>query len=305
MPFQYQAFGLPILSAIELPDLAGFSANIRSNPINIELGKVPVSLIESPTEIKPLSTFNEHEFLFMLPDIAKYYVSNGNKIIVEPLTDNWDDIRLHLYANCLAVALFQRDILPFHVSGVFTAPNKVILFAAPSRTGKSTMAVLLQQKGYVPFTDDTAVLSVTDGKCYAQASYPMARLWQDTFEKQTQFAETDKQALCFDANKFGFSFHDNFTSEQAEVVAIVFLEIDGSEINTVPINQTKGLQKLVNNVYRLQWVSGMKKQVLQFKHLTEIVKSVPTYAANRPKDIDTHQSFVDAIETQIIKKFGN
>ena len=305
MPFQYQAFGLPILSEIELPDLADFSDNISSNPINIVLGKVPVSLSESPTEIKPLSTFNEHEFLFVLPDVAKYYVANGNRIIVEPLTDNWNDIRLHLYANCLAVALFQRDILPFHVSGVFVAPGKVILFAAPSRTGKSTMAVLLQQKGYVPFTDDTAVLSVIDRKCYAQASYPMARLWQNTFEKQTQFTETDKQTLCFDANKFGFSFHDNFTSERVEVVAIVFLEISGNEINIVPINQSKGLQNLINNVYRLQWVTGMKKQVLQFKQLTEIVKSVPTYIATRPKDTDTHQSFVDAIENQIIKKLEN
>jgi hypothetical protein len=300
MPYQYQAYGIPIVSDMELPALSSTDQWLTATPINVSCGRVADVLQQLPNEQKPFSTFNEQEFRYELPNVARYYIAQGTQIVIEPLCDNWDEILLHFYANCLAAALFQRNLIPFHVSGVFTEPNKVLLFAAPSRTGKSTTALMLQQKGFAPFTDDTALLTVENGVCYATASYPMARLWQNTIELQTIYAEADKQHIFAEIDKYGFSFHDQFSTQKVEVQAIVFLEEAGTDIKIEPLRATQAMQNLGANIYRGQWLAGMKKQHLQFRQLTGIAQILPAYKATRPRNQDTFEAFAEAIEKAIL-----
>lgn len=306
MTYKYLAYGIPILSSVELPAFVEYSDEINIKPIHVSLGKTPETLQNSALEEKPFSNFNENELLYTVPNVARYYVRNGEKIIIEYLEGDWSEILLFFYSNCMAAALFQRDLIPFHVSGVFVNENKVLLFAAPSRTGKSTTSVMLQQKGYPPFTDDTAILSVEDGKCFAQASYPMIRLWQNSITQQTVLAENKKQSIItnIEIDKYEFAFHQQFVTEKVEVAGIVFLEVEGNEIQIQKNKLNVAIQHLGNNIYRKQWLSGMKKQVLQFKQLTSIVNEVPTWMATRPKTQATFESFADAIEQQIIEKIN-
>lgn len=302
MPYNYKAYGLPLISEIELPALVlNNDAKNSVNPISVRVGKVPETLTSAPLETKPFTTFNENELKYQIDKIGKYYIANGTEIIIEPLSKNWDEVLLYFYSNCLAAALFQRNIIPFHVSGVFIEPKKVILFAAPSRTGKSTTSLMLQQKGYKPFTDDTAILKVKNKKCYAQASYPMIRLWQNTIEKQSKFGEHEKQQIYAEINKFGFAFHEEFNAEEVEVAGIVFLEEAGSDIKIEKLTAAKCMQNLGNNIYRIQWLAGMNKQNLQFMQLTQFANILPAWTATRPKGIDSFDSFSEAIISQIIK----
>jgi hypothetical protein len=301
MPYHYQAYGIPIISEIELPALSGFDELFPAAPVYVSCGTVAETLLQLPNEEKPFSLFNENEFRYELPDIARYYIAHGTQIVIEPLCNNWDEILLYFYANGLAAALLQRNLIPFHVSGVFTEPNKVLLFAAPSRTGKSTTALMLQQKGYAPFTDDTALLTVENGRCYAQASYPMARLWQNTIELQSVYAEAEKQPIFAKIDKYGFSFHDQFSTQKVEVQAIVFLEEVGTDIKIEAFKASHTMQHLGANIYRGQWLQGMKKQHLQFLQLTSIAKVLPAYKATRPQNRPTFEAFAEAIENEIIK----
>ena len=302
MTYQYLTYGIPLVSTIELPAFVPVTETSKINPISVSQGKVPDKLQHATTETKPFSVFNEHEFLYKMPDIAHYYVRNGEEIIIEAHCNNWEDILLYFYSNCMAAVLFQRNKLPFHVSGIFIAENKVLLFAAPSRTGKSTTSVILQQKGYKPFTDDTAIMVVENGTCYAYASYPMIRLWQNTIKEQNLLDESSKQVLCSNTelNKFGFMFHEQFVTDKVEVAGIVFLEEQGTEIQIERLNHQAIVEILSNNVYRKQWINGMKKQLLQFKSLSGIANVIPAWKATRPKAKPTFQSFADTIEEQII-----
>lgn len=305
MQYYYQVYGIPLVSEIKLPALAVISEQENfENPVYIKHGKAPKELSKTPLEKKPFSSFNASEFLYAMPDVARYYVENGNQIIIEPHCNDWDTILLFFYSNCIAATLFQRDIIPFHVSGVLIDPETVLLFAAPSRTGKSTTAVMLQQKGYTFFTDDTAVLTVENGICYAQASYPMVRLWKNTIEQQTVLNAEEKHTLRSDVelNKFGFYFHDRFISRKVKVAGIVFLEEQGSDIVIEKIKPTQFIQLFGNNIYRNQWLAGMKKQVLQFKVLTTIANTIPGWKAIRPKGAPTFQDFAAAIEKQVITR---
>lgn len=302
MTYQYLTYGIPLVSTIELPAFVRVTETSKIRPISVSQGQVPDKLQNEPTETKPFSVFNEHEFVYSMPDIARYYVKNGEEIIIEAHCDNWEDILLYFYSNCMAAVLFQRNMLPFHVSGIFIAENKVLLFAAPSRTGKSTTSVILQQKGYKPFTDDTAIMVVENGLCYAYASYPMIRLWQNTINEQNLLDESSKQLLGTNTelNKFGFLFHEQFVTDKVQVAGIVFLEEKGTEILIEQLNHQAAIEVLSNNVYRKQWVNGMRKQLLQFKSLSGIANAIPAWKATRPKSRPTFQSFADTIEKRIV-----
>jgi hypothetical protein len=307
MIFKYLAYGIPVISSIELPAFVKCSDEILIEPIRVSEGKLPERLQSPALEETPFVTFNQNELFLEIPDVARFYVRNGVEIIISPLGGDWNEILLHFYSSCIIAALFQRDLVPFHVSGIFVKKNQVLLFAAPSRTGKSTTSVMLHQKGYDLFTDDSALLSIEDGKCFAQASYPMIRLWQNSIAQQTVLEENTKQIYRQDVeiDKYGFTFHQKFVTNKVEVVGIVFLQAEGSEINIEKNKLNIALKHLGNNIYRKQWLSGMKKQALQFNLLTNIVNTVPTWIATRPKNEATFESFSDALEQQIIHTINN
>ncbi len=302
MTYKYLAYGIPVISSIKLTAFIENTEISATQTITVSEGKVPKNLEKTPLESRPFSIYNETEFLYNVPEVARFYVRDGKEIIIERTNGDWSEVLLFFYSTCFAAALFQRNLIPFHVSGVFVDEGKVLLFAAPSRTGKSTTSVMLQQRGYSPFTDDTAILTVENGKCYAQASYPMIRLWQNTIKEQQVLHETDKLELRSDLelDKYGFLFHEQFVSEKVEVAGIVFLNAESEEMTTEPLKLTTAIQQLGNNVYGKQWLSGMKKQILQFKQLTSIVNAIPAWQASRPKGQATFERFAEMIEDQII-----
>lgn len=300
--FNYLAFGIPVISEIELPALIPMRDHpVATQPVYVRLGTVPCQLSKEGSNPDSCAFCNAHEMIYTIPDKIKFFIANGEEIIIEPIHPNYSANLIYFYSNCLAAILYQRNLIPFHVSGVFTQPGKVALFAAPSGTGKSTLAVKLQELDFKPFTDDTAVLFIKNEKCFAQASYPMMRLWQNTLKEQALLSENDKERLYEEdeIDKFGFSFHEEFPTEAAEVEKIVFLREEGDEINISPINGSKMFAQLADNVYRCHWIPALQKNVLQFNLISEILNTVPCFLATRPKNANTINDFPAAIKNSL------
>ncbi len=62
------------------------------------------------------------------------------------------------------------------------------------------------------------------------------------------------------------------------------------------------MQLLGMNIYRRQWLNGMKKQLLQFKQLTTLANAIPAWKAVRPQGTLTFESFATSIDEQIIQE---
>ena len=294
MTYHYLAFGIPLISEIELPALLPLEKELdMEDPVYVRLGNVPAELSTPGIHADTSAFCNASEMIYTITEKIRFYIANGNTIIIEPIADNYTENLIYFYSNALAAMLYQRDLVPFHVSGVFTAPGKVVLFAAPSGTGKSTLAVKLQELGYAPFTDDTAVLFIENGKCYAQASYPMIRLWENTLDKQTLLSTHEKQKIYDDGDrdKFGFLFHQQFATEPAEVEQIIFLEKAGSEIQVKPIKNIDAFKALSDNVYRCYWIPALQKSKLQFTLISQILQIVPNKLVTRPLEEPTFDQF--------------
>lgn len=293
----YQAYGLTIKSSIVLPALLiaeSYSLSF-SDPISVDIGKVEGVLL-------PVGIVNPYELRFEIKNVARYQVINGTNIIIEPICSNWDEILLYFYADCLAAILFQKNIFPFHVSGICLNHNEVLLFAAHSGVGKSSTSLILQQKGFAPFTDDTASIFFKNGKIYAYASYPMVRLSEVTLHNQNTF-QSDKVDYRFEeTKKLGFNFHDKFNINFFEVSGIVFLEENGNEISIESIDVINCLRLLHQNVYRSRWITRMGKDKIQFEILTKLANNLKAWKAIRPKNILTFETFASAIQDTIISK---
>lgn len=303
MQYNYKVFNLNCTSTIPLPSFI-INEVIQKADFEVALGTVAPSFQKEPTVIKPFTQFNENEFFYQVPDIARYFVTNGNKVVIDPLCEDWDSILLFFYSNCIAAILFQNNQIPFHVSGVLDKNEGLWLFAAPSRTGKSTTALKLKEKGYTYFTDDTALITIEDNSCVAIASYPMLRAWENTMNNQQVYNLSEGKQLRAEINKFGIAFHDDFVSTSQNVKGIIFLEMQGDSIQIERLKSTDGMKRLGDNIYRNKWVLGMNKQLLQFKTLSAISQKVPFWTATRPKDQPSFDSFADAIIEQIIEVDG-
>jgi hypothetical protein len=303
MLYNYKVFNLNCTSTITLPSFIVNENSIKPD-FEVVLGAVASNFKKEPAVKKPFTHFNENEFFYQVPDIARYFVSDGNKVVIEPLCEDWDSILLFFYSNCIAAILFQRDLIPFHVSGVLDKNDGLWLFAAPSRTGKSTTALKLKEKGYTYFTDDTALITIENNVCVAIASYPVLRAWENTMNNQQVYDLSQGKQLRAEINKFGIAFHDDFVSSSQKVKGIIFLEMQGESIQMERLKSTDGMKRLGDNIYRNKWVHGMNKQLLQFKTLSTISQKVAFWKATRPKDQPSFDSFANAIIEQIIEADG-
>jgi hypothetical protein len=305
MTFYYKAYNISVISTIPLPSLTAIKKEELGGvePIRITIGNVPKKLRDKANVEVNFHSINEQELLFSLPEVARYYIKDGNRIIIEPLGENESEIHLNVYTNCLAAILYQRNILPFHVSGVLVG-DKALLIAAPSGTGKSTTAIKLQELGYSIFTDDTAIIEFQNGICYATASYPMTRLWQSTIDLQNIFDDSQKKQIYAEVNKYAFDLHDQFILKKTPILAIVFMETAGDEIRVEAIPQTQCFEFLLKNTYRNQWIVGMNKQRLQFSHIISISNNITAYRAKRPPNLSTEDIFATTIVSEIIEKLN-
>lgn len=302
MTFTYIAYGVYINSEVELPMLLKADIDNHKTDITVKKGHVEFQLKESPLLSNDFTLLSATELIFHIPEVGMYYVCNGDTILVDAFSDNKEEVALYVSTVGIAAALTQKNIIPFHVSGVFVKPEEVVLFAAPSTTGKSTTVTMLQSIGYKIFTDDTCTISVQDGVAYAQASYPTVKLWQNTIDAQNHYDADMKRSILSKKDKYGFFFHEDFFPGKVKIRAIVFLEKKGDSIQVNELSAMDMLEHLYRNIYGKIWLSAAKKEVLLFEELTKISKAISGFKAVRPDSTDTFDDFAKAIEQEIILK---
>ena len=309
--YYYRVFGLPIESEIELRALhsdnddedTASTTILESNekPILVTIGSASEPFSREILHDGGWYRFNHQEFCYEMPNVVRFLVRNGNQIIIEPLCDDWDQILLFFYSNAIAAVMFQRGLTPFHVSGVLDSSGRVWLFSAASKVGKSTTAIMLKERGYQLFTDDTALFKVIKGKAKAVASYPMVRIWSQTLKKQQVFDVKQAYQMREDIDKYGILFHDVFEQNPVEIAGIVFLNNQTYEMEIEELTPLKAFSQLRQNVYRNNWVSKMGLEAGIYQLITNILSQVPAYVAYRPKNKISFDEFAEMIDDQIIQ----
>ena len=297
--FNYIAFGLHIASEIEFPELFPDS---QTNPadVSITIGKTPENLTAGKIDNVELWITPE-EYLIHYKDIGWYYASNGKEIIVQPCSKSDPKlIRLYLLSNAMAAIIHQRKLIPFHASGIFIKGG-IALITGPSGSGKSTTLKALTTRGHKIFTDDVCVLKEKDETILATPSYPMIKLWKESFDLLSLGDEQRTHGLYQHSNKFGVFFHDQFVSSWEPPLKIFNIEkLDSAEKVTLSKPEGSNAFKLIGeNTYRNHYVEAMKLNSLHFKLVSGLVKQCDVFTLTRPLHTDSISQIVSMIEDQI------
>lgn len=295
--YRYQAFGLNILSILELPDLKCHS--FLQEDVSIIYGDTPDNL-DPITSKGVLYQANKDNFLFKLDHIASYHVQAGMKITISPAENAvLKDVQLFLQGPIFGALMHQKGVLPLHGSSV-TNKKRSTIFCGKSGTGKSTLAALLTQKGYSLLADDISVIK-TDGKISTVIpGITKIKLWQDVAEQlykdYSKFPRVRDQLL-----RYKIPDTPSKDMEETQIGNIIILEKKNSP--GFELNKISGAEKfslLVENTYRIQYIEGLETSLNHFREISELIKNVNVFILRRPSSPLLLNELVDFIEANHI-----
>jgi len=161
-PRDYEAYGLHVRSPVPLPFARGREdLPAAAEPdVVIRLGAAPAALAGAADGRRAAGGHAEWEaapgaFLINLYGVARYLVTGGREILVEPRGGSDRKIGARLTGTVWAALLLQRGVVPFHASAVEFEAGAV-LFLGDSGAGKSSLLGALLKRGHAMLADDAA-----------------------------------------------------------------------------------------------------------------------------------------------------
>ncbi len=296
MTYRYTVFGLVVDSCLELPELLPGEGH---PDIDIRWGLVPVVLEESR---KTTRSFQAKPGVLLLtaPQVARILVSNGNEVVVELLPEAKEImVRSFILGSTFAALLHQRGLLPLHASGI-RAGEKCVLFCGRRGTGKSTLASIFMQRGYVLHADDICVIGVNpEGKPLVYPAYPQLKLWGETLEKMGQKPAAYRPVLSF-PDKFAVPA-PHFNPEPLPIKKIFILSPhDFEHIEITPITGINKYKALKFQTFRRKFPEGLGTVESHFNTAAIVGKQVPMYRVHRPKNQFLLNELADILEKNIL-----
>lgn len=277
---KYMVFGLTVLSDFIFDELPHSDA---VEDVILSCGKTP-SFISGEIIEHSWYQANEHQILMQVENVAKFFVSDGKNIVVEPASENVREatIKLYLFGVAFAALLIQRHLLPIH-GGACIIGNKCIIVAGDSGAGKSTLCIALRQQGYSLLSDDIAVLSYKDdGTVLVNPSYSLQKVTQNTAIKLN--IDAKKLEKIEGESKYYLPMQEGFADKSVPLEAII--EIIPCDVDKVIITEVKGIEKLmliISNTYYLQFIKCFSMVDEHFERCSDLSKKIKIYRLFRPK----------------------
>jgi hypothetical protein len=120
--------------------------------------------------------------LLDIPDVARYLVSDGNLVEIDPCDSvAAPEVRRFLRMTPAAALYLQRGIPVLHAAVVADAAGSAVMLAGASGAGKSVLLATLVKRGWGLVTDDLAPVTLDDDQVpFAVPTWPEVILWPDS-----------------------------------------------------------------------------------------------------------------------------
>ena len=264
--------------------------------MTICLGRVPDSL-PVPVAHGVLYQVNARQFLLNIDCVARYLVSDGCEILIEPFPDaDFDTIKLFLVGPVFGALLHQRGVLLLHASAIVSRSGAVV-FAGLSGAGKSTLACAFHRKGYPVLTDDLCAIS-TGGSLLVAPGNPFLMLWADAIQG-LEFG-LDRPALRParpNIEKYVLPLRDGFATEAAPLHAVYILEPSNSLLQgPTPIKGLAKIEALTRNTYRPRFVEQMSHEGNYLRQIAEVASRARVGRINWPRGSFQVDELTDLLE---------
>lgn len=277
---EYRLFGLPIRSALPLPELVP-DPHGAADAVEIRLGAV------APPPPQDAST----HWLTRVPDgavlsvtdVGRFAIRDGREILIDPdPAASERNLRLFLLGSALGALLHQRRLLPLHANAIEMA-GKAVAFLGHSGAGKSTLAAAFHDAGHVILSDDVCVVTRDAEGFVAQPGIPRLRLWRDAIERSGR--TTGDYERAFDAlDKYTVPTALDSRSGALPLGAIFLLARapETASVQIRPLRGTEAMRALMENTYRGGFIPITGDSRAHFESCLSLSRTIPVFELSRP-----------------------
>ena len=294
--YEYRAYGLHVRSSIALPLEP---APCPPQPdVRIRLGTVS-GLPARPTTRTDLWQACPGAFLLCLEGIARYLVTDGRDILIEPYGDT-ADIAAFCVPSVFSILLQQRGVVTLHAATVETEAGAVLLLGK-SGTGKSSLAAALVERGASLLADDVTGLVLDEsGRAMALPGFPAQRLWADLLNKTGWRARAGTRVRR-GMEKYWLSARRFCAASQPVCTAFVLQThgLPGSDILIEPAMPGEAFWMLWQHTYRKRAMNAMGQRPRHFATVSTVLSQLPVASVRRPAHLFLLDVLADRIEAHL------
>ena len=256
----YFAYGLRIRSSVALPFRAAPAPDGESRAaadVTVSIGATPPRLANPAAKRRLKKVAWEaapSAFLMWVDNQARYLVTDGCSILVEPLSGDERRTGAFLVGSPFAALLQQRGLTTLG-AGAVKAEAGAALFAGSEGADKSALLGALVEHGCALLSDGfTGVEASADGRFLALPAATYRRL--------------PAARLC---------------TEPTAVRAFYVLKAhQGTDIEIRPASWAEAYEALLQHTYRPRFLHGLGRQPEHFRTVGEMVAQAPVFQVRRP-----------------------
>lgn len=275
----YTVFGLRVRSSLILPEL--FPA-IGDGPVEVTIS---TGMVDGPASAEDGLHVDEQGLLLIVPDVARFRISGGDAIIVEPSPGVPErNVRLFLLGSAFGAILHQRGLLPLHANAVEVG-GKAFAFMGRSGAGKSTLAAWFHDRGHLVLADDVCVVRF-DGEGHALAcpGLPRLRLWLDALALTGRELEGLKRSYIGQSaqlDKYDVPVESSAMKHGDVPVGGIYLLDEAERFEVAPLSGMEAAEAIFSNTYRGAYVAAVSTHRGHWQSAVALARSTPVFRVTR------------------------
>ncbi|MFT7553463.1 MAG: hypothetical protein ACI9BV_003798 [Rhodothermales bacterium] len=271
-PHTYFAHGMTIASEIEIPE---FGTSQGEADLDVSIAGVPECIPDCRRRGVRFQAAPGH-YLLTIDGVASYEVLGGHTVRIQPAAGSSEsDIRVFLHSSVMGAVVHQRGLLPLHASSVEMF-GRAVLIAGASRSGKSTLAMALNKKGFPIISEDLTVLRATPAGTVL--AFPGTLRFKLTPRSVglLSIPENELRPGRQGTGKFFVSPSGIASKADLEVSRIYWLTPSVRESTGLrPLTGVEKFSAVMTNTFRHKFVDAFGTSVDHFQHCSSVTRAVP------------------------------
>ena len=292
----YLAHGLRIRSSIALPLRAAPSPGEERSPclgarnrtgadVTVRIGATPARLPNPAADGRRQGNraweAAPGALLMTVDDQARYQVTDGRDVVVEPLGGSEREMGAFLIGPPFAALLQQRGLTTLQ-AGAVEAEAGAALFAGDPNAGKSTLLGALAERGYALLSDGfTAVGANADGRFVALPASTCVRLRVDSLETLGRRPRT-LEKVHEHSDKHLLPAVRLCTGPTAVRAVYVLEPHHRADVEIRQMSWTRAHDALLRHTYRKRFLSGVERLEAHFRTIREMAGQAPVFLVRCP-----------------------
>lgn len=247
------------------------------------------------------TAYTAHARLFRVPGGYEYHTSDAGRFRIgidsgriEVPRDGDQLLReQRLHGMPMILSFLARGDISLHAAAV-EVDSRAVILAAPSRFGKSTLAMAFQRAGHRMLSEDIICCRPSTGEAIPGPA--LLRIRPDVHSEDlpeglfVAARRTDRVFVGFHSAQAG-------SSAPVPVKAIVFLR-EGTSFAVEPVDPVTALKDLWSLSFRPGTGEGRADS---FRRLSALAASVEAWNVSRPLSIETLPAAVDLIQNAVCR----